>query len=749
MSCFNRKALAVALLLFTFFFHSAAHATYSSWGKQWNNHYQVKSYHYSYQYRNSHKYSHRQRWSSSKYYYSGRQHGGYSYWRNRQYYSQYQKKCYGYKCHYYNRNNKRPVAVSDQYFLKSGDTIDQNVINENDTKGDGETKAHIIYGSLPSGIELASDGSLTGSSDELGTFRVYYKLRDEDGDYSKAKISIHISKDVAFCPSYAEPDELHDGDSSHALWIPQISRNLKFVGEPTATRTLPSGELVISGTVADGEHEFTVSMNFSGFQDSSSNPKLELIQEAYKANGGPIDPTTWDFFQYLDGTLVGTQGPWAGTTLSFSRRGPLAQIGTGASGKNKQFGFSSWFDAQIQSTTEHLPDGFYLGQRLHGDINIDLPDECEVVRDLIAKQCSLAAEVDSFAQLPGGHALFLFNLGETNFVFKPEAQVFYYSNGDVEITGSASDSNGQGFDVELLYTMANDTGEPKLELIDSAYVDMAGPVNPASWSYFDGFSGTLTGISGDYEGVEIELAIRGSSAQIGDGANGKNITFGLSNWLTANVISGNETTGLQAGESFLGDVNIDIKDDCTIVVEPTIEALDDNYLIAPGALLDVNILDNDSFEGSGVVLVFEVFNIPEGFTLSDDGRLVGASEEEFTFTFNYNITDENGNTSSATVTVSSDTGEGLKAFDDTYTINRGESLNANILDNDRLGIPNTTLTFDPATIPFDFQLSDDGLLTGLSFEEDRTFTFEYTITDSTGATDTATVTIINLGTPPG
>lgn len=635
--------LAVALIV-SIVFNTSAYATYySGWNKSY---YSVSSYHKNYQYSYKHCNSgyggYHSNYKRSKYY----KHTKYSS------HKKYKRSKHGWKKKHHKPKDNKPVAKNDEYSIKKGDNLVQNVIDENDIQGDGVGTADIVYGSLPSGVTLSEDGSLIGSTQELGTFAAYYKLRDEDGDYSKAKITINVSEDIAYCPQPAESDELHNGNSIHAIWIPLISKKLKFIDEPTSTRTLPSGDLVVTGIVADEDHEFSLSLIFSDFQDESDAPKLELKDSAYLANGGVIDPSTWDFYGHLEGSLTGTKGIWTGTTLTSTIRGPKGQIGFGASGKNQNFGFSSWFDLTIDSTSNTLPEGYHLGQQLYGDINIDLLNECPVIRDVVSTQCSLAAEVDSYAKYSGGHAVTLFNFFSEDFTFEPAAQVLNYNTGDIEISGIALDTAGQGFDVSFTYSASTDEGSPKLELIDSAYSDMSGPIDPTTWRYLDEFNGSMVGRAGDFAGVEIELTPRGPVTQVGNGANGKNVNYGLSNWLTATVTQGTFQSGIATGSTYNGDINIDIKDDCSVDVDNPVDAVDNSYVLKPNELLDVNIFDNDLLGDPETSLSFNSFSLPFGFTLMPNGQLTGSSTAiNVVFQFDYTITDADGDTDTATVTI--------------------------------------------------------------------------------------------------
>ncbi len=99
-----------------------------------------------------------------------------------------------------------------------------------------------------------------------------------------------------------------------------------------------------------------------------NNPKKELFPSQY-APSGPIDPATWHFFSSFQGTLIGKE-KLQGFVLSLTPRGPQFQVGTGANGKNLNYGASGWFNfltvTRPNNTTVQVPSS---GE---GDINIDL-----------------------------------------------------------------------------------------------------------------------------------------------------------------------------------------------------------------------------------------------------------------------------------------------------------------------------------------------------------------------------------------
>jgi len=287
--------------------------------------------------------------------------------------------------------NLLPEAVDDTYTGDIDVEFSQNVINDNDIQGDGTAISELVEGELPPGLTLGTDGTVSGTPTSSGIFVAVYKIIDGNGDESSASITITILQTISYCPQPALADELKGGSSDHALWIPAISRDLLFTGQPSVSRVLPNGDMTITGSVEDGDIQFDVTLNYSGYTATSDSPKLELQASAYIENGGPIDPSTWEYYAEFNATLVGTSGLWNGVTITAEMRGPMAQLGFGANGKNANFGLSNWFEATIVSATGVLPDGFTLGQKLAGDVNIET--HSEMLRTLDTQLISMAMQL--------------------------------------------------------------------------------------------------------------------------------------------------------------------------------------------------------------------------------------------------------------------------------------------------------------------------------------------------------------------
>jgi len=531
--------------------------------------------------------------------------------------------------------NLLPEANDDEFQAQNGVGFSANVIANNDLQGDGQATAELSGGELPPGLTLNIDGSITGTPTVTGIFDAFYAITDSDGDVSSASVSITVTELVAYCPGSAISDSLHDASHSHSIWINGISENLRFTAAPEATRILPNGNVTVTGKVADGDIRFDVVLSYSGYTATSDSPKLELNPDAYVENGGPIDPSSWEFFSEFNATLTGTSGEWEGVVLSAGLRGPMAQIGVGANGKNGNFGLANWFDATIESASGELPQGFYLGQVLSGDVNIDLPDECS--RDVVAQQCAISAAPDAYARSEITHSILISNIPDRELLFNPEALVEVYDNGDVTVTGTVVGTySGAMLDVVLEYTNATDVTQlgAQRQLISSAYLENGGPVDTSTWTYFESFKGTFTGVSGDamFDGVVFEAAIRGELPQIGFGANGKNINFGISNWFDLTVVEAPESgSRFAVGDTFIGDVNLDINDDCArepVVKQCSISAAPDAYARSEitHSILISNIPDRELlFNPEALVEIYAVDTSTWTYFESFKGTFTGVS----------------------------------------------------------------------------------------------------------------------------
>ena len=173
----------------------------------------------------------------------------------------------------------------------------------------------------------------------------------------------------------AEKDQYAKYSGGHSFWMPSLSRNLRFEDGATGYGTLVIDDMT---GVAKIFGEIRSKSNTSkGFNVDITLTDMELIPvdggkrelksvgsgTVYTNLGGTlVDTSTWIGFNTVEGTLTGI-GTYDGLDYSVSRRGPTAQFGIGASGKNVDLGFSTWLD--FDRTKGTMGPSY-----IYGDINV-------------------------------------------------------------------------------------------------------------------------------------------------------------------------------------------------------------------------------------------------------------------------------------------------------------------------------------------------------------------------------------------
>ncbi len=184
----------------------------------------------------------------------------------------------------------------------------------------------------------------------------------------------------------------------------------------------------------------------------------------------------------------------------------------------------------------------------------------------------------------------------------------------------------------------------------------------------------------------------------------------------------------------------------------TLGARDDAYAVNAGEILEGSVTANDEWHpGLGEGTASVVTTTTNGtLTLQPDGSFTYVPPAGFVGTDNfvYRLTNPRGGFTTATVTVTvNDSNDAPTTSDDAYLISSGNVLRANVLANDS-DPDGDTLTVSPLVAPQhgSLNLASDGSFT---YTPDGTFagsdSFTYTVTDPSGATAEATVTIAAAG----
>jgi hypothetical protein len=351
--------------------------------------------------------------------------------------------------------------------------------------------------------------------------------------------------------------------SGHAFFLAGLATDLSFAS-PAIFVEYDDGTARLLGTVASESNPtfaLAVDLSFAGRVDPpgvpAGSPKLDLLPTAYLANGGPVDPATWRYYTSFGGSLTGLDGI-AGATFSVTRMGPAFQVGNGAGGVSAGESASGW----MTITTLTQPNvGPHFPAVFTGDGAFDLRDD--------STNCAEEAITDGFATSPNLHALWLPGIG-TDFQFDPSGQFLMKDDGTARLTGIVrSKSNPTWlFDVDVTLggkIVPGDVGHapagsPKKELHSNAYVENGGAIDAATWLYYTTTDGTLTGL-GDLAGGKLSLTRVGPAFQVGLGANGKNVEYGGSGWLTVTTMS-QPSGNVQFPNSLQGDFNLDLRADC-------------------------------------------------------------------------------------------------------------------------------------------------------------------------------------------
>lgn len=178
-----------------------------------------------------------------------------------------------------------------------------------------------------------------------------------------------------------------------------------------------------------------------------------------------------------------------------------------------------------------------------------------------------------------------------DFLISGGGQFVELPDGTARLTGRVfSDSSIYSallFDIHLTgKTSTAPSGYPVLGLLPAAYVPQ-GTLDPATYTYYTGGTGTLTGVR-NLDGLVLDVALTGA-AQVGDGANNRNGVLGLAADLAVTVSQ--QPFGGPIGTVSTAHVTVDLPlhhtDDTTHPQQdPTRSTLIDHAMKLPGVADD-------------------------------------------------------------------------------------------------------------------------------------------------------------------
>jgi|CXWL01.1.fsa_nt_gi hypothetical protein len=227
-------------------------------------------------------------------------------------------------------------------------------------------------------------------------------------------------------------------------------------------------------------------------------------------------------------------------------------------------------------TEKNLPPGWSPTQ---GAGNFEAPNaHCKTGRDGIENYCTHvvinsetpaqcadhAVSDPQWAVFFGNQALWLPGIA-TDLQFDGRGRLYEFANGTARLAGTVRSLADPkiAFEVDLTLTGKTTAEAPHKELKPEAYAENGGPIDTDTWYYYSSWEGSLFGRD-DMIGADVWL--QGDMAfQIGFGANGKNLHYGASAWLSYDVKSQPKNGKIDTKGN--GDVNVDLED-CPALLAP-------------------------------------------------------------------------------------------------------------------------------------------------------------------------------------
>ena len=163
--------------------------------------------------------------------------------------------------------------------------------------------------------------------------------------------------------------------------------------------------------------------------------------------------------------------------------------------------------------------------------------------------CVVSPDPDSYlSDEHKPYPLSLSHIGD-DFVLEKGASFEEYGNGTARLLGTVYrvSNPSAAYHVVIALTGRSETPparSPVLELKSSEYVAQGGTVDPSSWYYYKKSEGIMVG-KGELVGETIVVGDTLQALQVGDGAHGRNTSFGASGSFTYNSTTSQNTAQLR------------------------------------------------------------------------------------------------------------------------------------------------------------------------------------------------------------
>lgn len=296
----------------------------------------------------------------------------------------------------------------------------------------------------------------------------------------------------------------------------------------------PDGSARLSGVIrrrGDPKQRFQIDLELRGRLESGDPARpdesaldLDLAPQAYAANGGPVDPAAWTLYADVEGRLIGLDVLGGARIAVLEAPGAWFQVGAGASQQSVAEGLGG----RVELTVLAQPGGtdpFPFAQA-QGALAFTL---CDRERESV-----VSAPADPVLGVGSPPALAIDGIG-SDFAFVAGGEIVEHDDGTANLCGVVARASApdERFFVDLALSARTHEGQsdhppaggPALELAPEAYLEQGGDADPSTWHYYGGADGVLVGLE-RFAGARLALAEGALTAQVGVGANGRNVRYG-------------------------------------------------------------------------------------------------------------------------------------------------------------------------------------------------------------------------------
>ena len=642
-----------------------------------------------------------------------------------------------------NNINDEPIANDDTASTteETAATID---VLTNDTDVDGDTLTVTSVTQPDDGVVVNNGSNVTYTPDEnfSGTDSFTYVMSDGNGETDFATVTVSVSNinDEPIANDYSGVT-----DEEVAITMPVTSNDFDGDGD---LLTITSVTQPTNGVVTDDGEEITYTPNDDFFGSDSfdytisdGNGGSDTATVFMTVNNINDVPTAADDMAATNENMVvvidvlANDGDIDGDTLSV---GSLTQPTNGEvvnNVTNVTYIPNSGFNG-VDTFTYTNDDGnggtaTATVTVTVSDINnppvaiddaVTTPDNTAVTIDVLANDNDVDGDtltIDSITQPITGTAA----ISGTMVVYTPTLDF----SGEDSFTYTISDGNGESDTATVMVTVSDVNVDPV--------------ANDDTASTAEDTAVTIDVLANDSDADGDTLTVD----SVTDSPNGTAVNNGTDVTYTPDI-------GFLGDDSFTYTVIDGNGGSATATVTVTVTsgnqnpvAVDDSVTTDEDMAVTIDVLANDSDADGDTLSINSVTDPANGSVVNNGSDVTYTPDADFngTDSFDYTISDGNGGTNTATVTVTVNAvNDDPVASDDSATTDEDTAVTIDVLTNDS-DVDGDSLTIDSVTDPANGSVVNNG--SDVTYTPDAGFfgtdSFDYTISDGNGSTDTATVTV--------